>query len=81
MLIFDQFESWETAEAFAAFITAKYNRSATVYADQEESDAVDPIPCPLSPPIVLVERRVVGEPQEQEIEALVGSFGGRFAGT
>jgi hypothetical protein len=81
MLIFDRFSTREMAEEFAKAVTEQYNRSATVYNSQEESDEVDPFPFQLSPPIVLVERLEIGDELEDEIEDLVQGFGGEFAGT
>jgi hypothetical protein len=56
MLIFDSFPTRTTAEDFAKEITAKFALEATVFDSQKDSNAVDPFPFALSPPIVLVER-------------------------
>jgi hypothetical protein len=81
VLIFDGFAFREKAEEYATWVTEKYQRSATVYDTQEQSDAVDPFPFRLFPPIVLVERIEIGDEQEQQIEEAVQDFDGRFAGT
>jgi hypothetical protein len=81
MLIFDGFGSRKKAEDYAKTVKEKYKRSAMVYDSQEQSNAVDPFPFHLSPPIVLVERLEIGDELEDEIENLVQEFGGTFAGT
>jgi hypothetical protein len=81
MLIFDGFSSKEKAEDYARAVTEKFKRSATVYDSQEQSNAVDPFPFELSPPIVLVERLEIGDELEDEIEDMVHGYGGEFAGT
>jgi hypothetical protein len=81
MLICDGFGSRERAEEFAVAVMEKYNRAATVYDTQEQSNVVDPFPFQLSPPIVLVERLAIGDELEPDIEDMVHSFGGDYVGT
>lgn len=80
MLIFDHFPDRLKAVGFASHIRATTGRDARVYASQAESDAVDPYPFVLTPPIVLVSREddLSGE---DAIELAVYKFGGEFAGT
>lgn len=79
MLIFDSFPTRERAEAFVAAVRSQ-GRIANVYDSQDESNAADPFPFILRPPIVLVER-LSGYVGEREIEAMVRGYGGDFAGT
>ena len=79
MLIFDRFPSRDKAEAFASAVTQRDGLSATVYDSQDESNAVDPFPFQLHPPIVLVERSLPSI--EQALEKWVSVFGGQVAGT
>jgi hypothetical protein len=82
MLIFDGFPSRALADAYAAWVIAKYERQACVYDSQEDSDAVDPFPFRLNPPIVLVDRLESDTVAHQaRIEKSVKKFGGQFAGT
>lgn len=84
MLIFDGFPTREHARAFACQADAVYHRWAVVFDSQEESDAVDPFPYELVPPIVLVEREEMPERNLQEEDAIARmavNFSGRFAGT
>lgn len=80
MLIFHAFASLSEAEAFAASVQVTNKLSATVYETQEASNAVDPFPWRLTPPIVLVER-TDEEGVEESLEEKVKCFGGSFAGT
>ena len=56
MLIFHKLPSRKHAESFACSVTQEEKLSASVYATQDESNAVDPFPYELLPPIVLVGR-------------------------
>jgi hypothetical protein len=79
MLIFHKFPSREHAEAFARSVREREKLSASVHATQDESNAVDPFPFPLAPPIVLVGR---GDPSiENALAERVQDFGGEFEGT
>lgn len=80
MLIFDRFPNRVKAEAFAAQISKMFGHDASVYDSQEESNAVDPFPFVLTPPIVLVERKHDNQ-NETEIVEMVKTFSGKFAGT
>lgn len=79
MLIFHKFPSREHADAFARSVSERVKFSASVYATQDESNAVDPFPYDLTPPIVLVGRGDFGI--EEAIRARVQDFGGKSAGT
>lgn len=80
MLIFDHFPDRLQAVGFASHVRATTGRDARVYNSQDESNAVDPYPFVLVPPIVLVSR--VGKWSDEEyIELAVTRFGGEFAGT
>lgn len=82
MLIFDRFPSKEKAKAFSEQVYRKTGRKTILCDSQEESDAHDPFPFQLEPPIVLVERDSDTGPQfETKIERGVTAFGGVFAGT
>jgi hypothetical protein len=84
MLIFDRFPSREQAESFAAATKSRFNRDATIHESQDESDAIDPFPGELEPPIVLVERNEATDDdqiEELQIQDSVEEFGGVFAGT
>jgi len=78
--IFDSFANTERAEGFVAAVKDKYDLEAEVFDTQQESDAVDPFPFVLTPPIVLVER-LGGNKQEENLKRLVREYGGDFAGT
>lgn len=80
-MIFDRFETRESAESFGATVKEKFGKDSTVHADQASSDEVDPFPYVLDGFIVLVERDYENYSDETEIQSLVGSFGGKFAGT
>ena len=79
MLIFHKFPSRKHAEAFASSVTQREKLSASVYATQDESNAVDPFPYELLPPIVQVGRGDFGI--EEALRARVQDFGGKSAGT
>lgn len=79
MMIFDGFPSMERALAFARIVPSHFGLTARVFEDQESSDASDPIPVTLNPPIVQVER---SDPEtEASVAALAVEFDGVFAGT
>ena len=80
MLIFDDFLSERSAQAFAANCKRKFARKAVVCQNQDESDMIDPFPFVLRSPIVVVERDALDE-VEDEIIREVESFNGTFAGT
>lgn len=77
-MIFDSFPSVREAEAFARSVAP--NGDAELFATQAESDAVDPFPYQLQPPIVHVPRQD-SSMVERFIEARVTDFGGQYAGT
>ena len=80
MLIFDGFVSYQQAGRFADYVHRRFGSNSSICPDQDASDLIDPIPCKLIPPIVLVERdRSFAD--EGEIASSVARFGGRFAGT
>lgn len=81
MMIFDNFPSREKAEDFAAAVKKNYNRECWVHDTQESSNAQDPFPYRLDPPVVLVERDYNHFTWEEEIAALVKQYGGTYAGT
>jgi hypothetical protein len=78
-LIFDRFASREQAEAFARAASQDFDLLACIYDTEQEAQEVDPIPVVLEPPIVHVARADLE--LEDRVEALVGAFGGKFAGT
>jgi hypothetical protein len=83
MLIFDRFVTREHAENFARSAGERFGLGATVHDTQEESNAIDPFPFALTPPIVLVERP---EPfpnaeREDEIIAFARESDAHYAGT
>ena len=80
MLIFDDFLSERTAQKFAGACKRRFAKDAIVCQNQDESDAIDPFPFALRPPIVLVERDAAVE-LEDEIIQEVESFKGRYFGT
>jgi hypothetical protein len=80
MLIFDKFKDRSKADEFSAATNGK------VYDNQEASNAVDPFPFQLIPPIVLVETVLQADGNldlkaEDGIIRLVKTFKGTFAGT
>jgi hypothetical protein len=79
MLIFHKFSSLEQAAAFARSVTQREKLPASFHATQDESNAVDPFPFELLPPIVLVGRGDLGI--EEALRVRVQDFGGEFAGT
>lgn len=78
-LIFDGFPSAAHAADFALAIERDYGLTTAQFASVAESDAADPFPYALTPPIVHVAR--TDEVDERAIETEVEAFGGRFAGT
>lgn len=80
MLIFDRFRDLAHAESVAKRIREKLGLNVRVCASQEESDAIDPFPYVLTPPILLVERPVY-EQRERAVIAFVKGQEGSFAGT
>lgn len=82
MLIFDRFPDHKHADAFAIAVRDTFRRSTQVFDSQKKSNAVDPFPFELQPPIVLVERDSPdGEQLERQIEKYVLEFNSVFAGT
>ena len=83
MMIFDSFPSREKAEEFAGWVRIRFKRKTKVCTSQDESDKVDPFPCELTPPIVLVTRvwKYGTHLYEEDVVASVQRFGGSFAGT
>lgn len=79
MLIFHKFPSEEQAKQFRKFVHETTDLGATICASQEESDQLDPFPCELTAPIVLVDRTY--DWREEEVERWAKNFGGEFAGT
>jgi len=79
MLVFHEFPSLQHAEAFARSVTEQEKLPASFHATQGESNAVDPFPFELVPPIVLVGRGKFAI--EEAIKVRVEDFGGEFAGT
>lgn len=80
MLIFDRFPTLAAAEAFAEYVGRVAPELETqVYESVRESDTAVVFPFELEPPIVHVDR--AGAELERQLEDLVESFGGRFAGT
>lgn len=80
MLIFDHFPDRLQAVGFASHIRATTGRDARVYNSQDESNAVDPYPFVLTPPIVLVPR-AGSNAVDDAVEMAAYRFGGEFAGT
>ncbi len=88
-LIFDQFPSTESAEAFVVSVKERFGLDGAVYASQDDSNKDDPFPWRLDPPIVLVDRidddGLIGidalVDAERDVEEAVIPFGGEFAGT
>jgi hypothetical protein len=83
MLIFDGFPSRGEAEQFAGTLSGRFGLAAVVCDSQAESNAIDPFPFRLDPPIVL-SRRPAGDVDpgcEPDLVALAESHGGKFAGT
>ena len=84
MIIFHQFPSTETAEAFVIAVREQFALEGSVHATQDEANIIDPFPFQLIPPIVLIERADDIDDEndlEREVEAAVAAFGGEFAGT
>ena len=86
MLIFDSFPSRTDAEKFANHVKATFDLETRVFDNQNDSDKVDPFPFILYPPIVLVERPPernggIDDKAEENLQKLVTSFKGDFAGT
>lgn len=79
MMIFDNFPSAEQAHEFAKTVVVKFGLDSTVYNSVEQAQEADPFPYVLIAPVVHVERST--EKVEQRVEALVGLFGGEYAGT
>jgi len=80
MLIFDNFDSLESAQKFAAHVRSRFRKEATVCETREQFDKLDLFPFELVTPIVAVERDDIAV-VEQSIEDTVEEFGGQFAGT
>ena len=74
------FKSEAEAQAFGVKVADKYGiKRVFLCHTQAESDEIDPFPFLLRPPIILVSRQ---KPEvEREIEALVKTMGGQYAGT
>lgn len=79
MLIFDSFPDKEKAKEFVCAVRTKHGLKGTVHNNQDESNAIDPFPFELYPPIVLIDR--ADQQVERVVEKLVVEFGGSFAGT
>jgi hypothetical protein len=79
MIIFHRFPSPPDAFDFARTVKCIHGLKAKVCFDQAESDKIDPFPCRLRGPVVLVDR---SDPEtERKVERLVLGFGGTYAGT
>jgi hypothetical protein len=78
-MIFDQFPDTGTARAFAASVGNLYHTECPVFENRDDSDAADPFPFGLAPPIVHVPR--MDERAEQRVQEMVRSYGGVYAGT
>lgn len=78
-MIFDGFKKREDAEKFVASIELRFGLTGEVYDTEAASDAADPFPFELRPPIAHVPRAEVWT--EKQIEQAVSDFGGKFAGT
>jgi hypothetical protein len=85
MLIFHKFANHQSADSFAVDVRDTFGRATRVCDSREEFNKHELFPFALQPPIVLVERDNIDDDQspklEPKIEALVGEFGGHFAGT
>lgn len=79
MLIFDRFASRNHANNFVDWVASNHGLRCTIHDSQQSSNAVDPFPFMLDPPIVLVQRASLET--EEAVEASVTLFGGVFAGT
>lgn len=78
-MIFDRFPSMIHAEGFAEHVAERFGLETEVFTDRDASDASDPFPFALDPPIVHVER--AGEATERLLESIAKACGGVFAGT
>jgi hypothetical protein len=78
-MIFDRFPTSAHAIGFAASVSRSLGLDTATFSTVEASDAADPFPFELVPPIVHVDR--TDERVEAELEGFVAIFGGRFAGT
>lgn len=79
-LIFDGFKTRRDALEFARAVASRYQLPCRICDNQLQSDAIDPFPYELTPPIVLVDRSH-DQATEANVEKLVGRFHGSFAGT
>ena len=78
-MIFDGFKTRDDAEKFVKSIETRFGLEGTVYDTVEASDAADPFPFELRPPIAHIPR--AEEWTEKQIEQSAKPFGGVFAGT
>lgn len=80
VLIFDGFPSMDEAEGFAEWAGDTFGRATSVTTFAATVNEREKFPYTLDPPVVTV-RRDENWTREDEIEAGVATFGGRFAGT
>ena len=78
-MIFDGFPTRANAEAFLKSIELRFELKGAVHETQKASDAADPFPYELHPPIVHIDRAEMWT--EKQVEQAVSDFGGTFAGT
>jgi hypothetical protein len=78
-MIFDQFPDENIARAFAANVGNLYHVECPVFDNRDDSDAADPFPFGLAPPIVHVPR--MDERAEQRVQEMVKLYDGMYAGT
>jgi hypothetical protein len=79
-MIFDQFADLETARAFAASVGNLYRVECPVFENRDDSDAADPFPFGLAPPIVHVPR-MDARAEERVQQMARTTYGAMYAGT
>jgi hypothetical protein len=79
-MIFDGFSTRAEAERFVASVAHDFGLSGSVHDTVESSDAADPFPFTLTPPIAHVDRAESPE-VENQVEMAVLIYGGTYAGT
>lgn len=80
-MIFDGFKTRADAEKFVAAMKLRFGLDGQVYDTEEASQAADPFPSVLRPPIAHIDRSDSMYLEKQVETAAAREFGGEFQGT